>query len=400
MATKLLRILLVFCVFLFTVPSVIFAQSEVEARIAEYESKISELQGKGRTLANQIHLLDSQISLATLRIDTTKSQIEKLSSEIVGLNDEIDRLEDLKTKRLTLVLHRIPESYKRGQSSQFGLLLFSKNFADFIARVQYLRTVEAEDALNYRKLQDTQDQYNERKALREKKKEQSEELKKQLEQQSLALARQKKEKQALLDETKNSEATYQVLLSQAKAQLASFATFANSQGGGILTGQTSCGDWGCYYNQRDSQWGYTLINGSNDCGGACNVSRVGCLVTSVAMMASHFGRKDISPGDIATSDPSNFSVGTAMLKKGTISVKGANITRTTVAGSLSPDIVSGGPVIVGVYYGQFGTHFVVVKSYQDGKYIMNDPYTAGGHDIPFTDHYSLGSVFSVDRVSM
>jgi hypothetical protein len=118
------------------------------------------------------------------------------------------------------------------------------------------------------------------------------------------------------------------------------------------------------------------------------------------MMASHYGHRDISPSDIAFSSPANFSVGTAMLVKGTIYVKGITINRTTVAGSLSPDLLNNGPVIAGVYSGPFGTHFVVIKSYSNGSYIMNDPYIENGSDKSFTDHYSLGSVFEVDRVSM
>jgi hypothetical protein len=118
------------------------------------------------------------------------------------------------------------------------------------------------------------------------------------------------------------------------------------------------------------------------------------------MVASHLGHRDILPSDIAFSSPGNFSVGTALLMKGTISVKGMNINRTTIAGSLNPDLVKDNPVIVGVRYGPFGTHFVVVKSYSNGNYIMNDPYEEGGKDKNFTDRYSLGSVFAVDRVSM
>ncbi|KKW11155.1 MAG: peptidase M23 [Microgenomates group bacterium GW2011_GWC1_49_7] len=214
---KLLRIVLAFCLLFLAVPSDVYAD-EVQDRINEYTSKIEELQGQENTLANQIKLLDSQISLTTLRINTIRGQIDKLSTEITELNDEIDRLEELKTKRLELVLHRIPETYKRSRAPQFGLLFFSNNFSDFIARLQYLRTVEAEDALNYRKLQDTQDQYNERKTLREKKKEQSEALKKQLEKESAALAQKKREKQVLLEETRNSESVYQRLLAQALAE--------------------------------------------------------------------------------------------------------------------------------------------------------------------------------------
>ncbi len=214
---KLFRVLLICCLVFLAVTPAVFAD-EIGDKIQEYTKKIAELQGQEHTLANQINLLNSQISLTTLRINTIRSQIDKLSTEIGELNGEIDRLEELKTKRLELVLHRIPESYKRSRVPQVGLLFFSKNFSDFISRVQYLRTVETEDALNYRKLQDTQDQYNERKALRERKKDQSEALKKQLEKESAALASQRKSKQVLLDETRSSESVYQRLLAQALAE--------------------------------------------------------------------------------------------------------------------------------------------------------------------------------------
>ncbi len=214
---KFLRILLICCLVFLAVTTAAFAD-EIGDKIQEYTKKIAELQGQEHTLSNQINLLNSQISLATLRINTIRGQIDKLSTEIDELNGEIDRLEELKTKRLELVLHRIPESYKRSRVPQIGLLFFSKNFSDFVARLQYLRTVEEEDALNYRKLQDTQDQYNERKSLREKKKDQSEALKRELEKESVALAQQKKNKQVLLDETRNSETVYQRLLAQALAE--------------------------------------------------------------------------------------------------------------------------------------------------------------------------------------
>lgn len=377
---------------------VVRAQS-LEDKIREYEQIIQNLRGQKDSLSKQINLLNSQIALSEARIGVTEGQIVKLEKEISDLDTEIERLEEQKTKRLELVLHRIPESYKRSRGSAFGAIFLSKNFSEFLTRVKYLARVQAEDSRFYQELQLTQNNYNERRDVREEKKVQQESLKKQLEAEVRQRDNQKREKEVLLAQTQNDESRYQSLLAQARAQLAGFAKFSSFQGGGLVSGLTSCDGWGCYYNQRESQWGNTLINGSNDCGGPCTIARVGCLVTSVAMAASHLGRSDISPSDVATSGGSNFQVGTALLKKGTISVKGVNITRSSV-GSLSPDAVSGGPVIVGLYYGEFGTHFVVVKSYQDGKYIMNDPYRSPGRDLVFTDYYSLGSVFSVERVSI
>lgn len=376
------------------------AKDDLTQTIAKLEQTIAGLQTQKDSLSKQITLLNSQITLTTLQIDDTKRKITALDTEIGQLDGEIDRLEGLKTKRLELVLHRIPQSYKRAIAPQFGWILFSSDFTDLLTRAKYLRQLQEEDTQMYRQLQLAQNDYNDRKDTREKKKVEQEALRVQLQQRTNQLAQQKSEKQSLLSQTQNDESKYQSLLSQARAQLAGFASFATSQGGGLLSGQTRCDGWGCYYNQRDSQWGNVLINGRNDCGGACSISRVGCLITSIAMVASHLGHNEISPADIAVSGSQNFSVNTAMLMRGTITVKGVSINRSGLGSRLSPDMVKDGPVIVGIYYGQFGTHFVVVKSYSDGKYMMNDPYQEGGRDKVFTDTYSLGSVFEVDRVSI
>ncbi len=377
----------------------VFAQSndDIQKQIDFYNQQISNLQSQKDTLSKQISLLNSQITLTTLQIDDTKQKISALDTEIGQLDGEIGRLETLKTQRLELVLHRIPQSYKRSAASQFGWLLFSKDFTELITRAKYLAQLQEEDTQLYKQLQLAQNDYNDRKDTREKKKVEQEALRTQLVQRTNLLAQQKSEKQSLLSQTQNDESRYQQLLAQARAQLAGFASFASSQGGGLLGGQTHCDGWGCYYNQRDSQWGNMLINGRNDCGGACSISRVGCLITSIAMVASHMGHNDITPADIASSDPNNFSVGTAMLRY-SINVKGVNISR--IATSLSPDNVKDNPVVVGIRWGPFGTHFVVIKSYDGSHYIMNDPYQEGGHDKVFTDSYSLGSVFEVDRVSI
>lgn len=376
------------------------AHGSLQDDINQYEQKISELQQQKNSLSKQISIFDSQMALTSLRINTIRSAVTKLAAEIDELANEISRLEELLTRRTELVLRRIPESYKRRSTPQFGMLLLSGSFSDFIARVKYITTVQEKDWATLKKLKATQNNFAEKKIFREDKKLEQEKLKKQREQESATLARQKREKETLLSQTKNDEATYQKLLAQAQAQLASLASFVDTQGASLLSNQTVCNDWGCYYNQRDSQWGNMLINGQGSgCSGPCNVLRVGCLVTSVAMMVSHLGRKDISPLDIAASGPENFSVGTALLMKGTINVKGVNIRRYAVSG-LSPDLVKNDPVVVGMKHGVFGTHFVVIKSYANGDYVMNDPYEAGGRDIPFTSRYSLGAIFSVERVSL
>ncbi|MBI3559946.1 peptidoglycan DD-metalloendopeptidase family protein, partial [Candidatus Gottesmanbacteria bacterium] len=192
--------------------------SDVNKTIEELTKKISQLQQEENTLSKQISLLDSQISLTTLRVTSIRAAITKLTSEIDELAGEIERLENLLTKRTELVLRRIPESYKRKSTSQFGMLFLSNSFSDFVARIKYIATIQQHDAALLFQLKATQNNFEKRKNLREEKKLEQEKLKKQFELESAALAQQKKEKQVLLEQTKNSETVYQKLLAQALAE--------------------------------------------------------------------------------------------------------------------------------------------------------------------------------------
>ncbi len=214
--TKRIWVTVFLVVFFLSVTAGVIAQSC--DKICELTNKIMELQGQENTLSKQISLLNSQIALTTLKITSTRNNIEKLSSEITDLTNEIDRLEELLTKRTELVLRRIPESYKRQVTPRFGLLLFSQNFSDFISRVKYLSTVEKDDAELLFQLKATQNNFSERKGLREEKKKEQETLNKQLVVENNQLAQQKRDKQALLDQTRNSESVYQTLLAQALAE--------------------------------------------------------------------------------------------------------------------------------------------------------------------------------------
>lgn len=213
------RIFIVVAIFLFAATSVWGKTPEENAADIERLTKlIAETQSQANSLSKQITLLDSQIKLTTLKIEDTKRKVSVLDDEISELTGEIQRLEELKTKRLELVLHRIPQSYKRTSASQFGWILFAKNFSDLLTRAKYLLQVQAEDTQLYKQLQLTQMNYNDRRDIREEKRTEQEALKKQLEKHTLDLASQKKQKQALLDQTRNSEATYQKLLAQALAE--------------------------------------------------------------------------------------------------------------------------------------------------------------------------------------
>ena len=191
---------------------------EVDNRIEELQGKIDELQTQENSLSKQINILNSNIDLTTLRIDGIRSAIDKLSDEIDTLVGEIGKLESLLTRRSELLLIRIPESYQRSVTSQFGLLFFSTDFSDFLSRMKYLQNVQEKDAHLLFTLKATQNNFNDRKDLREVKRERQEELENELQYEISSLDLQKNEKQALLTQTRNDEAVYQQLLAQALAE--------------------------------------------------------------------------------------------------------------------------------------------------------------------------------------
>lgn len=213
------RAIVSICIFLVVAaPAIALDSTQLDNTISELQQKITDLQGQESSLSKQITLLNSQISLSNLKITQTRGTIDTLTEEISGLNIQIDELEKKKTHQLELVLHRTPEAYKRSRMPLFGLLLFSTSFSDVLTRAKYLASVQEQDVKSYRQLQLVQNSYNERRDQREKKKAQLVSLKQQLEKETRELDRQKREKQVLLEQTKNSESVYQQLLAQALAE--------------------------------------------------------------------------------------------------------------------------------------------------------------------------------------
>jgi len=220
-------------------------------------------------------------------------------------------------------------------------------------------------------------------------------LQTQLESYTEELDSEKVEKQRLLSETEGSEANYQRILSQTRAQLAGFQGFVTSQGGASLLGnQTTCDDWGCYYNQRDSQWGGNPLNGTQ-----YTLASDGCLVTSMAMVYTHYGHRDVTPQTI-NSVSSNFGGIPAALLRFDITANGISSHR--VSSDIDSTLASGNPVIIGISYdgGGLADHFLVLISGSGGNYMMNDPFTPNGHNISFRGRYPTVRIVQYYKVNI
>lgn len=353
------------------------------------QKKLTDLQGQDKTLSSQIAIADNQIKLTEAKIAKTEDEIDALKDDIDITKSKISSSEGTLEQTSVAFVGRAKAVYQVGSVDPWQVLLTSNTLDNFFTRLKYLKIVQLFDKRNIYAAEQAKVNYKNQQDILEDKKTQQEKLSEKLQSYTDQLNEDKDSKKKLLAETQGNEATYQKLLSAAKAQLEGFSNFVAAQGGAsLLSGQTSCDSWGCYYNQRDSSWGGLSLNGTQ-----YSLASDGCLVTSMAMIYTHYGRK-ITPVDI-NSNSSNFASYYPAYLLFTISAGGSTSQRVGV--SLDSALSAGDPVVVGINaYG--GTHFVVIKSGSNGSYTMNDPYLANGHDINFTDHYSVGSIFSIQKV--
>lgn len=353
-------------------------KENTQRKIDCLQGKVSQLGSQANTLKNQISQFDTKIKLTALKITQTQSQIDLLGGRIDQLTVSMDQL----TKAFN---SRVLETYKLARfESNFFFIASSKDISEATSRFHYLKKIEDEDRSLLLRLQNVQTSYVGQK-------EEQEILQKQLEDEKSKLGVQKSAKNNLLTATKNDEAKYQSLLSQAKTQLAAFNRFVASQGGAtILNNQTKCDSWGCYYNQRDSSWGNMGLGGSG-----YSMASYGCLVSSVSMLASHLG-KNIKPNDIASNSDA-FVPSTGFLYHD-FTVNGVRVTVSVASASiLDSELSKGRPVIAGLYGGP--DHFIVILRKEGDKYIMHDPFLENGNEKPLTDKYNVSDIRSLRLVS-
>jgi len=368
-------------------------------KVSCLEDNLNETKEKKTTLENAISIINGSINIQQVKISQTKNEITQLEKEITELDNRISGLTISLDRLSTLLVERIRTQYKREQVSPLSFVASSRSLANFVSQFRYLRLAGQQTASAMQKADSQKAIYDSQKDLKEIKQQEIESKRYELQSEQNTLVGQRQEQQNLLSVTKNDEQKFQQLLKEAQEQIASIRRYTSSRGGSsILSGMTKCDDWGCYYNQRDSQWGNQLIGKSNE-----NMAEVGCLITATAMITSHYG-KTLTPAQIAASSNPFFYNTADMLWTWSGPVNGVTATRSRVgynSSALDIELNAGRPAIVRISAGNsVGTHFVVVTEKKDGKYMMKDPYEVDGNDIPFTDKHSLSQITAVDRVNV
>lgn len=231
-------LLLSLCVLLNT-PSVMADEfSDVEKEIQELRDKIDAAQKQEKSLSAEISAMDNKIKLTELQIAETEDKIIQLSQEIEELGGKIERLEESLSHLSTLFINRISTSYKVNRVSYVTLLFQANGITDLLNRAKYIQLAQQHDREVLTQVQLAKVSFSEQKTLREAKRLEQEALQKKLVDQKASLDSQRKQKEALLTQTRNDEATYQKLLQQALAEKEAIeaALITGQQVGPVKTG--------------------------------------------------------------------------------------------------------------------------------------------------------------------
>jgi peptidoglycan hydrolase CwlO-like protein len=368
----------------------------LQNKIAELQNKINELQSQEKTLSSQIAIMDSQIKLTEYKIQATQEQITSLTLDIDTVSKKIISLQNSLNNSISILLNRIVATYEVGTIQPLQILLTSGNASNFLTRLNYLRLAQVHDKELIYDTQQAKVDYANQKAIFENEKKQVEILNQQLKNYTDQLNQEKQAKQNLLAQTKGSESNYQMLLAQAQAQLLSLSSFSSQRagsGGQIIPHEDISDSWGKYYNQRDSNWGNNLIGFSSE-----QIWSVGCLLTSFAMVSTHFGG-EITPADVAAS-ASNFFGNTAYFLQPGPSANGhpAQYVSNPSLNDLRNVLNNGGVVIAGIssnggpYPQHYSDHWVVLRSVDGDSFKINDPWYQNAMNVSFNDHYSGWSI--------
>lgn len=380
----IIGVLLVFCLRDFV--SLVWGQSCPPCTsLEDCQQRIACLTGQKQNLSAQIELITAKIFVTQGKIDATQAKIKQLNTDIASISGKINILEDSLDRISHIFANRVVKAYTTSRVDPLMYLFTADDFSQFWQRLEYLRIIQERDKKMMMDIAASRRNYHDQKELLESKRKQVETLSLQLKNLRADLDKQNKDKKALLSAT-------QAELDKAIAQLAAFQNFVESRGGAsLLSNQTKCDDWGCYYNQRDRQWGAMALNRTG-----YTLADSGCLVSSVAMVATHYGKRHITPVSI-NSNPDNFAVYFPAYLRYTVSASGVIIRREWISrAQMDEELLAGRPVIVGI--GNGPEHFVVLVSGSKGNYKMHDPFIENGKDIPFSSYYSVNNITEINSV--
>lgn len=360
---------------------------EIQKRIDELTSRLAEVRNERDSLATEVKYLDGKIQLNQQQIAKTQYEIRVLEAQINDLDERISGLQVSISELSQQLIDRVQTQYKQGSTDAISIIFATTGLSDFFKQDKYIERVRAHTQELLLTTELKRQVYDEERSNKAEKQEEMQSLQAKLEAQQAEIRSQQEAKNRLLQQTKNSEANYSRLLSEAQAELTSISRFTSGRSTSLLPPQNSPDGW--YFSQRDERWGKNCV------GTACdyNIFEVGCLVASTAMVKKKYG-ENVTPATIAA-NPSYFFGRTAYMLRPYPAPSGYRYAYARYSSAtVDRELEAGRPVLAKLRVAtQYSTHFVVIKDGRNGDYTMHDSWE--GYDKKFTDYYSTGQIIEI-----
>lgn len=351
----------------------------LEKKAKAYQDLIDIKNKQQHTLKDQMALIDAEQTRNKTQLQQTQTQAEQLNQQIGDLQQEISYKEDLVRYQQLILTGLLQSYYEDYQAGVLNIVLINKDFSEIFNKADYIeqsssRVSEVLNTIRQAKI-DLQNEYDDI----QKKKQASEQLKKDLQSKSYNLQATEIQKQTLLSQTQGEEQKYQQLLARVEQQKLELFNFSSA--GNLADVDASVGSYpkptdhlastSWYFSQKDPQWGNKKIGNSSS-----TIEDYGCALTSVSMTFKYYGAS-IDPGKMAKQKiyyydlikwPASWSPPAIELIS---SINHGNINWKTIDSEISK-----GHVVI-VYIKKTngrGGHYVVIHNKDNKDYIVHDPY--------------------------
>lgn len=331
-------------------------QQQAKQNFEKNKKEAQNLQGVIADLQADISFTEGQIGNAEDQIRVTTEILNQLNTNI------------LETERKLSSAYISLYELSRTSSTQ---LVWQRSLNDALSQAQYIQSIQSQLQKEVEELErNQQDRISQKAHLEAQRTE--------LENERIGLDS-KRSRQSYLFNIAQSNASYYAGMSEEiQKKIAVIERQINtliarqSWGSDIISANQ--GSW--YYRQLD--YPNTFLGNS-----PYTVAQYGCLITSIAMVSTYYGRT-VTPPQIA-GYPGNFDNQGYLLRQPPLPTSFSSMTTSSVNwATVNNELDAGRPVIISIYIAAVGqinadgsSHFVVLHGRSNGKYFMHDPLGAG-----------------------
>ena len=395
------------------------AISDLQQQLAAEEQQLAQVYAQMAVNGQQIDVLEANIAqlqhvLADLgiKLAATQSLLDQNQAQLA----QIQAREDAATASLDATQKKLDQRQaafnahmrtldKLEHAPVFEYLLTSSDFAQFFRRIADAEQIIAADHQLAVQLTQTRNEIQSLRDQLERDRQAQARVVDQIAAQKAALL----QEYALQDRTRRLIAANEAQLQAAQARLSQQSNDLGNQilvsqselngllafsqgrigsGGEVVAPEVMGSAWGMYYNQRDARWGNDYVGSS-----PYQVWEIGCLLSDVAMVYTHFGYSSVTPATIAL-NAGNFT-SSGLMYNSALNVPGhqPTINNSPSSAWIKAWLAAGGTVIVGMYIGS-GTHFVTLTGLRGASdYWMNDPWNERAMQVSFNSSNVTGPIF-------